>query len=139
MVNSVDLQVSRGQRQSLSELQKKDAAGVFQVVQSVHPENPNGSYAIPDVALTPGLNAFRLAETDSSGNRSKPSNTLALILHDNPATPSDLAAPVTGSDVTLSWTAPADADSAGFRVARNGEVVNEGISNLTYDPATHQL
>ncbi|MFF5967724.1 pectinesterase family protein [Streptomyces collinus] len=48
-----------------------------------------------------------------------PTGTLAQEDFTAPAAPTDLSAAVDGTDVDLSWTAPADADVAGYQVYRS--------------------
>lgn len=92
-----------------------------------------GKFTFLQFNLQPGMNVLRSVSSDTSGNRSKTSDLVPIIRHDLPLTPGAFSAITSGSNVQLSWTASADADSTGFRVYLDGATLNETASPFQYD------
>ncbi len=100
----------------------------------------DSTFAFADVNLNPGSsNVWQVIASDGAGNRSRPSASLVVVRHDPPAAPEDLTAAAVGNDVDLSWSALPAPDSTGFRISRDGAVVNETVQQLTFDGATHTV
>lgn len=81
----------------------------------------NGVFKWTGVALQPGDNDLTVVEHDSAGNTSKTVN-YRLVQGNPPASPQNLAATVSGHDVTLTWGANTEKNIAGYRVydSQNG-------------------
>lgn len=65
---------------------------------------------------------FRLEAVDINGNRSEPAEVVFAFARPEP--PSNLTAVNDKLDVTLSWDAPAEINLYGYKVFRNGELLN---------------
>lgn len=95
--------------------------------------------AYNDSGLTPGTTySYTVDAFDANGNHSSQSSASSITTTTMPDTqpptiPGSLAATITGSSVSLSWTASTDnVIVAGYRVTRNGVVIAPTVTNTTY-------
>jgi len=76
-----------------------------------------GDFVVPAVPLATGENQLQLRVTDADGNISRAAETW-ITSGSAPATPTGLAAGVSGQEVTLSWNANPESNIAGYRLFR---------------------
>ncbi len=122
------------------EIQRSDEGGSPQTVAVVEADG-NGVFELEDTPLNPGANSFTAVSRDDHGNTSLSSLPLLVVSrpYPNPDRPENFDAAVAGSDVTLTWTAPPEPESAGFEVSRSGSVINETVSAWPYDASGDTL
>lgn len=135
--SAIDLSVGWVFTPATVELQSEESPGGFVTVRNAMVTGlPFGFGQQP---LSPGMQTFRMLATDAAGNKSKPSELLALVQHAPPAAVDQLTYTAGAGSVDLSWTATPDPDSAGFTVRRDGVVINETETPFAFDSATHAI
>ena len=122
---------------STVELQRKDEDGNFNTVASS--PSTDSTFRINQQALLPGMNVFHALDVDGAGNRSLPSDPFAVVYRTAPDPIEQLAFSADAGVVNLTWNGPPDQDSVGFRILRDGLLINETESPFPYDPATHTV
>jgi len=99
----------------------------------------DGVFVLDDTPLAYGANSFTALSSDDDGNTSRISLPLLVVSHHSPAKPENFTAAPDGGDITLSWTAEPDLESAGFRISRAGSVINESTLPLVFDPVAQNV
>lgn len=86
-------------------------------------------FTFDDLALDPGPNEIVLRVLDAEGNRSLPAVTW-LTRGLVPEAPAQLDGSVTAGSVALTWSPSASDDVAGYRIYRDGQVLQDDVELL---------